>query len=143
MPVAYQIDTHQRLVCISATGTVTVAELLALFDAIRGDTDFTPDCSLFSDYRGIRPLDLDVDGIDALAQNAVDIEPHRCRIILVDNTLNYGIGRMYQSHMEIYAKTPALITSSLTTVRDELTRVGIDYNRVCQMIGSSSLPNTR
>lgn len=142
MPVAYQIDTEQKLVSITATGTLTVAELLALFDQIRNDPRFTPACSLFSDYRGITPIDLTTEGIEKLAQHAIDLDPGSCRIILVDNTLNYGIGRMYQSYMDIYGKSPALVTSSLSAVREQLTRAGIKLDLARLLSRTETQPNT-
>lgn len=98
MPITYTIDHAQRFVLITATGAVTVDELVAMQARIGSDPAFSPDVSGLTDLRETLPLP--AMGVDM--RRLAHTTPFGIgakRGILASGDVNFGLSRM----LEVFA----------------------------------------
>jgi hypothetical protein len=58
MAASYKIDKDRRLVCSTWSGVLTADEVLAQQRQLVNDPDFDPSFSQYSDFTGVRAVDL-------------------------------------------------------------------------------------
>jgi len=94
MPAFYKIAKDRRLVLTSASGVLTLADVLAHQDQILTDPDFNPQYSQLLDLTHVTKIDLSADDICKLAERDI-FHPTSSRAILVTNDLGEGLARLF------------------------------------------------
>lgn len=95
MPAFYKIDKKNRLVMSTASGAVTMAEILAHTQKLAADPDFDPTFSQLIDCTHISKIDVTSEDIRRLAQNNLFSSSSR-RAILVSSDAVFGFARMFE-----------------------------------------------
>ena len=95
MPASYQIDKARRLVTSTASGFLTVADILAHQRRLLGDPDFDPTCSQIVDCTAVTGIDLSADDVRAVAATTV-FSAHSRRAVLVTTDEQFGFARMFK-----------------------------------------------
>ena len=98
--LSYRIDRQRRLVLVTASGSIAVAEIMGYQDRLRADPDFEPTYSLLADCSSVTLADLDAPGMRRIVAN-VPFHPSARRAIVVRNLADYGIIRIYQALTEL------------------------------------------
>jgi hypothetical protein len=95
MPAFYKIEKENRLVLSTASGTITMPEVLAHHQRLSTDSEFDPAFSQLIDATHITKIDLTTADIRRLAQNNL-FSPTSRRAILVSSDTAYGFARMFE-----------------------------------------------
>jgi hypothetical protein len=95
MPAFYKIAMDRRLVLTSASGVLTLADVLAHQEQILADPDFNPQYSQLLDLTHVTKIDLSADDICKLAERSV-FWPTSSRAILVNTDLGVGLARLFK-----------------------------------------------
>jgi hypothetical protein len=94
MPAFYKIAKDRRLVLSTASGVLTLADVLAHQDQILADRDFNPGYSQLLDLTHVTKIDLSADDICKLAERHI-FHPTSSRAILVTTDLGQGLARLF------------------------------------------------
>jgi len=94
MPAFYKIAKDRRLVLSTASGVLTLADVLAHQDQILADPDFNPQYSQLLDLTHVTKIDLSADDICKLAERHI-FHPTSSRAILVTTDLGQGLARLF------------------------------------------------
>jgi hypothetical protein len=95
MPAFYKIARDRRLVLSTASGVLTLADVLAHQDQILADPDFNPQYSQLLDLSHVTKIDLSADDIYKLAERDIFL-PASSRAILVTTDLGEGLARLFK-----------------------------------------------
>jgi hypothetical protein len=95
MPAFYKIEKENRLVLSTASGIITMPEVLAHHQRLSTDSEFDPAFSQLLDVTHITKIDLTTADIRRLAQNNL-FSPTSRRAILVSSDTAYGFARMFE-----------------------------------------------
>jgi hypothetical protein len=104
MPAFYKIEKENRLVLSTASGVVTMAEVLAHQQKLSADPDFNATFSQLMDVSHITKIELTTEDIRRLAQETL-FSPTTRRAILVNSDAAYGFARMFQMLRESAGET--------------------------------------
>ena len=94
MPAFYKIAKDRRLVLSTASGVLTLADVLAHQDQILADPDFNPGYSQLLDLTHVTKMDLSAEDICKLAERDIFL-PASSRAILVTTDLGQGLARLF------------------------------------------------
>lgn len=95
MPVSYVIDKQNKLAIGTATGVLTMDEVLESRRQILGDPDFDPSFSQLGDLSSVTKVDLTADQIKMLAETS-PFSPASRRAFVGESLEIYGLVRMYE-----------------------------------------------
>jgi hypothetical protein len=95
MPAFYKIEKENRLVLSTASGTITMPEVLAHHQKLSTDPEFDPAFSQLIDVTHVTKIDLTTADIRRLAQNNL-FSPTSRRAILVNSDTAFGFARMFE-----------------------------------------------
>jgi hypothetical protein len=95
VPAYYKIDKERKLVMSTASGVLTMADLLAHQAKLRKDPEFDPSFSQLSDFTHVTKMDLTTAYVQRLAQTTV-FSPDSRRAFLVKSDLEFGLARMFE-----------------------------------------------
>lgn len=95
MPVSYVIDKMNKLVVATATGVVTVDEILQSRREFTSDPDFDPNLSELGDLSAVTRLDLTADEVKMVAQTSPLALTAR-RAFVGESPEVYGLARMFE-----------------------------------------------
>jgi hypothetical protein len=104
MPAFYKIEKENRLVLSTASGVVTMAEVLTHQQKLCADPEFDPTFSQLMDVSHITKIELTTEDIHRLAQETL-FSPTTRRAILVNCDAAYGFARMFQMLRESAGET--------------------------------------
>lgn len=99
MPASFQIDKARRLVVSTATGFLTVADILAHQKKLLVDPNFDPDCSQIVDCSAVTGIDLSPDDVRAVTAASI-FSSHSRRAVLVATDEQYGFASMFKMMRE-------------------------------------------
>lgn len=102
-------DIRPGLIHLRARGALSLAQLLETFALIHDHPLFDPRATLFADFRQTQAADLDHEAVQKLARSALQLDSSSLRVILVDDRLNFGIARAYQSYLALDGQAPARV----------------------------------
>jgi hypothetical protein len=94
MPAFYEIDKQRKLVVSTASGVLTLAEVLAHQQQLLEDSDFDPSFAYLVDFTQCTDLELSSDEIRRLALKPIFSADSR-RAYLVNTDLQFGLVRMF------------------------------------------------
>ena len=94
MPVSYVIDKQNRLVVVTATGVMTLVDVLRFRREVVSDPDFDRSFSQLGDLSAATGIDLTEDEIRLLAQTSVFSLTAR-RAFVGEKQEVFGLARMY------------------------------------------------
>ena len=94
MPLSYVIDKKNRLVLVTATGVLTVDEILEFRRQFTSDPDFDPNFSQLGDMSGVTQVVLTADEIKMLAETSPFSLTAR-RAFVGERPEVYGLARMF------------------------------------------------
>ncbi|HMF91965.1 MAG TPA: hypothetical protein VKL40_15080 [Candidatus Angelobacter sp.] len=94
MPASYVIDKKSRLVMGTATGVLTLDEVLASRRQLMRDPDFDPTFSQLGDLSTVSSIDLTADEVRMLAETSPFSLASR-RAFVGERPEVYGLARMY------------------------------------------------
>ncbi len=95
MPASYVIDKKNRLVIGTASGVLTLDEILQLREQLKSDPDFDPNFSQLGDFTDVVDVNLTAAAIRMLAESSPFSLTAR-RAFVGDNPAMYGLARMFQ-----------------------------------------------
>jgi hypothetical protein len=104
MPAFYRIEKENRLVLSTASGVVTMPEVLAHQQKLSSDPDFDPTFCQLMDVSHITKIELTTEDIRRLAQETL-FSPTTRRAILVNSDAAFGFARMFQMLRESAGET--------------------------------------
>jgi|HubBroStandDraft_2_1064218.scaffolds.fasta_scaffold26194_1 hypothetical protein len=90
----YKIAEDRRLFLSTASGVLTLADVLAHQDQILAEPDFNPQFSQLMDFTHVTKIDLSAEDICRLAERDI-FHPTSSRAILVTNDLGEGLARLF------------------------------------------------
>ena len=99
MPATYKIDKARRLVISTASGFLTVADILAHQRKLLVDPSFDPDCSQLLDCCAITGIDLSPDEVRAVTAATI-FSAHSRRAVVVSTDEQYGFASMFKMMRE-------------------------------------------
>ena len=99
MPVSFQVDKARRLVVSTASGFLTVTDILAHQRKLLADANFDPECSQLVDCSAITGIDLSPDDVRAVTATAV-FSTHSRRAIVVATDEQFGFAEMFKMMRE-------------------------------------------
>src|SRR5215472_7425958 len=94
MPVSYVIDKKNGLVLATATGVLTLDDVLQFRQQIRSEPDFDPNLAQLGDLSAATSIDLSADEIRILAGTSVFSLTAR-RALVGETQEVYGLARMF------------------------------------------------
>ena len=97
--IEHRIDRERRLVEVTATGSLTAADLIEYQGRLRADPDFDPGMALLADFSAANGNLLDGAGLRRVASSA-PFGPAAPRAILVGDDLTFGLTRMFAAYSE-------------------------------------------
>ena len=104
MPADYTIDTQRRLVTTTASGVLTMADVLAYGNTLLKDPEFDPNFSQFLDFSQVSEWKLDAAEMHSMAQFTV-FSPHSRRAIWAPSDLSFGLARMFEMLRDFAGET--------------------------------------
>lgn len=99
MPASYQIDKARRLVISTASGFLTVADILAHQHKLLVDPSFDPACSQIVDCTAITGIDLSPDDVRAVTAATI-FSAHSRRAVVVATDEQFGFACMFKMMRE-------------------------------------------
>jgi hypothetical protein len=100
MPLSYTIDKVRRLVCATAEGFSTYADIVAHQKMLSQDPDFDPEFGSLLDLSRVIKFDLNAGEIRSAAEHSLYSKNSR-RAILVHSNLGFGLGKSFDIYREI------------------------------------------
>jgi hypothetical protein len=95
MPVSYAIDKENKLVVGTATGVVTLDEILESRRQLLNNPDFDPTFFQLGDLSGVTKVDLTADQVKMLAETS-PFSPASRRAFVGESLEVYGLVRMFE-----------------------------------------------
>lgn len=103
MPMSYYIDVERGVVCTTATGVLTDADVLAHKEALRADPMFRAGMPELSDVRGVRDLRVTPTGVRRMVEADKERDGpgggYKLAIVASEDVV-YGMARMYELSQE-------------------------------------------
>jgi hypothetical protein len=104
MPAFYKIDKERRIVMTTASGPLTLADVLDHQKRLVKDPDFDSTFSQLVDLSHITSVDLTAADIRILAQANMFSSPSR-RAILITSDVGFGLARIFEVLRESAGET--------------------------------------
>jgi hypothetical protein len=104
MPIAFTTDPSRELTTLTATGGITVEDIMAV---VKGFKDDLPEKNILWDFSEAYPDDpfdaADMDRIASLAKNNLNLrkQPDGKTAYVATSDFVFGITRMYASYLEL------------------------------------------
>lgn len=99
MPASYQIDKARRLVISTASGFLSVADILAHQRKLLVDPSFDPECSQLLDCCAVTGIDLSPDEVRAVTAATI-FSAHSRRAVVVATDEQFGFASMFKMMRE-------------------------------------------
>jgi hypothetical protein len=98
MPLAYRVDTNERILRSQGSGILSVADLMSYFAATRADPDYESGMHRVMDLRGVTqlPSSDDIRSLATFARTHAPVETARMAII-ASSDLAFGVSMMFKA----------------------------------------------
>lgn len=100
MPITFRIDPTKGIIEVTAHGVVTFGDLMGAIKAVPNDPDFSSDLRCLNDFSAATELTLTASELERLAETRTLATTSR-RALIATASLVYGMGRMYEAHVDI------------------------------------------
>jgi len=99
VPVSYEIDKPRGLVITTASGFLTVSNILAHQRKLLADPNFDPTCSQLVDCSAVTGIDLSPEDVRAITAATI-FSAHSRRAVVVATDEQFGFARMFKMMRE-------------------------------------------
>lgn len=95
------VDLQNRLLLLTASGTVDERQVLASHHRVMSLPDFDPAFPAFCDYARVSDLRLDGAALRRIAKDLALLAPRQRRAVVVRDTAMLAFGRLFEAYLEI------------------------------------------
>ena len=95
------IDLQNRILLLTASGTVDERQVLASHQRVMSLPDFDPAFPAYSDYARVNDLRLDGAALRRIANDLALLAPAQRRAVVVRDGAMLAFGRLFEAYLEI------------------------------------------
>ena len=95
------VDLQNRMLLLTASGTVDERQVLASHHRVMSLPDFDPSFPAYCDYARVSDLRLDGASLRRIAADLALVAPRQRRAVVVRDTAMLAFGRLFEAYLEI------------------------------------------